>query len=111
MSDARFVPVERTHRERMLAGDQYIADDPVLRRESDRAALLTQAFGLIEVAIFLHALEDRECWWNVADVDHDLMDLSDPAPFESKTACQQTQRDVAWQLTQRDVVPYRSKRK
>lgn len=29
----------------MLAGDQYIADDPVLRRESDRAAILTQAFN------------------------------------------------------------------
>lgn len=67
--------------------------------------------GIIEAASFQHALEDCECRWNVADVNHDLMDLSDPAPFKSKMACQQMQRDVAWQLTQRDVVPFRSKRK
>jgi maltose O-acetyltransferase len=45
MSDPRFDFDQRTHRERMLAGDQYIADDPVLRRESDRAASLTHAFN------------------------------------------------------------------
>jgi len=45
MSDPRFELDQRTHRERMLAGDQYIADDPGLRRESDRAAVMTQAFN------------------------------------------------------------------
>jgi maltose O-acetyltransferase len=35
----------RTQRERMLAGDLYIADDPELARESRRAALLTKAFN------------------------------------------------------------------
>ncbi|MBA4107924.1 MAG: hypothetical protein C0485_19505 [Pirellula sp.] len=45
MSDARFQLDERTHRERMLAGDMYIADDQVLRRESDRAARLVHAFN------------------------------------------------------------------
>jgi maltose O-acetyltransferase len=36
---------ERTHRERMLAGDPYIADDPDLRRESEHAQLLARAFN------------------------------------------------------------------
>jgi maltose O-acetyltransferase len=35
----------RTQRERMLAGDLYIADDPELARESRRAALLTKEFN------------------------------------------------------------------
>jgi maltose O-acetyltransferase len=35
----------RTQRERMLAGDLYIADDPELARESLRAAELTKAFN------------------------------------------------------------------
>jgi hypothetical protein len=33
---ARFEPDGRTSRERMLAGDDYIADDPELVRESNR---------------------------------------------------------------------------
>jgi hypothetical protein len=57
--------------------------------------------GIIEAASFQHALEDCECRWNVADVDHDLMDLSDLTPM----------RDVAWQLPQRGAAPYRSKAK
>jgi maltose O-acetyltransferase len=35
----------RTQRERMLAGDLYIADDPVLAAESRRAQTLTKAFN------------------------------------------------------------------
>lgn len=35
----------RTQRERMLAGDLYLADDPELARESLRAAELTKAFN------------------------------------------------------------------
>ena len=36
--------------------------------------------GIIAAASFQHALEDCECRWNIADVDHDLTDLRDPAP-------------------------------
>lgn len=43
--DRRFVSDGRTNRERMLAGDQYIADDPELLRACDRAALLTAEFN------------------------------------------------------------------
>ena len=43
--DSRFQPDARSNRERMLAGDQYIADDPDLTRESNRAANLTAAFN------------------------------------------------------------------
>ncbi|MCI0635903.1 MAG: sugar O-acetyltransferase [Actinobacteria bacterium] len=35
----------RTQRERMLAGDLYVADDPVLAQETRRAALLTTEFN------------------------------------------------------------------
>jgi maltose O-acetyltransferase len=35
----------RSQRERMLAGDRYIADDPVLTEESRRAAMLTKEFN------------------------------------------------------------------
>jgi maltose O-acetyltransferase len=35
----------RSQRERMLAGDLYIADDPVLARESGRAAELTKQYN------------------------------------------------------------------
>jgi maltose O-acetyltransferase len=35
----------RSQRERMLAGDLYIADDPELAREAGRAARLTRAFN------------------------------------------------------------------
>ena len=35
----------RTQRERMLAGELYIADDPELEREAQRAAELTKAFN------------------------------------------------------------------
>ena len=34
--------------------------------------------SLIESVSFQHALEDCECRWNIADVDTDLMDLSEP---------------------------------
>jgi len=50
--------------------------------------------SLIESVSFQHALEDCECRWNVADVDTDMMDLSDPVPFKG-----------------RDVVAFRSKRR
>ena len=50
--------------------------------------------GIIEAASFQHALEDCECRWNIADVDTDMMDLSDPLPFKN-----------------RDVVAFRSKRR
>ena len=43
--DARFQLDGRSHRERMLTGDQYIADDPDLARESNRAAVLTARFN------------------------------------------------------------------
>lgn len=36
---------QRTQRERMLAGDLYIADDPVLEQESLRALSLTERFN------------------------------------------------------------------
>ena len=43
--DQRFQPDSRSNRERMLAGDQYIADDPELIRERSRAARLIAAFN------------------------------------------------------------------
>jgi maltose O-acetyltransferase len=43
--DHRFQKDGRSNRQRMLAGDQYIADDPDLTRESDRAAVLTAQFN------------------------------------------------------------------
>ena len=45
MVDPRFQPDGRSNRDRMLAGDQYIADDPVLARESTRAAVLTARYN------------------------------------------------------------------
>jgi maltose O-acetyltransferase len=36
---------DRSNRDRMLAGDRYIADDPDLARESDHAANLTAAYN------------------------------------------------------------------
>jgi maltose O-acetyltransferase len=45
MTDARFELDGRSQRERMLSGDQYIANDPDLTRESNRAALLTAQFN------------------------------------------------------------------
>lgn len=45
MDDSRFQPDGRSNRERMLAGDQYIAHDPDLQRESDRAAVLTARYN------------------------------------------------------------------
>ena len=41
----RFQPDGRSNRKRMLGGDQYIADDPDLGRESSRAANLTAPFN------------------------------------------------------------------
>lgn len=41
----RVVDDGRSMRERMLAGDLYIADDPVLREERQRAAMLMEAFN------------------------------------------------------------------
>jgi maltose O-acetyltransferase len=43
--DARFQADGRTNRERMLAGDQYIAVDPDLARESNWAANLVAEFN------------------------------------------------------------------
>jgi maltose O-acetyltransferase len=43
--DARFVPDGRSNRDRMLAGDQYIADDPDLTRMYQRAMALMEAFN------------------------------------------------------------------
>ncbi len=45
MTDPRFQPDDRTNRERMLAGEHYIADDPALARENDRAALLIARYN------------------------------------------------------------------
>ncbi|MEP0545840.1 MAG: sugar O-acetyltransferase [Rhodothermales bacterium] len=45
MKDPRFQPDGRSNRDRMLAGDQYIADDPDLKRESDRASVLTAQYN------------------------------------------------------------------
>jgi maltose O-acetyltransferase len=47
MMDARFQADGRTNRERMLAGDQYIAVDPDLSRESNRAAVLTAQYNAL----------------------------------------------------------------
>jgi maltose O-acetyltransferase len=47
----------RSNRERMLAGDAYIADDPELARELDRAALLTAQFNAAPADD--HAARDR----------------------------------------------------
>ncbi len=41
----RFKPDGRTNKERMLAGDDYIADDPELLQEANRAANLITAFN------------------------------------------------------------------
>lgn len=45
MSDDRFRMDGRSPRERMLAGDHYISDDPELKRDSERAMLLTAQFN------------------------------------------------------------------
>jgi maltose O-acetyltransferase len=45
VTDPRFKPDGRTNRERMLAGDHYIAEDRDLARESDRAAGLTARYN------------------------------------------------------------------
>ncbi|QEF99225.1 Maltose O-acetyltransferase [Stieleria maiorica] len=45
--DQRFQSDGRSNRERMLSGDQYIADDPELQREADRAANLVAAFNTL----------------------------------------------------------------
>lgn len=41
---------ERTMRDRMLAGEPYIADDPVLAKESDRAQRLAHRFNTMSPA-------------------------------------------------------------
>ena len=45
MIDPRFRPDGRSNRDRMLAGDQYIADDADLARENNRAAVLTAQYN------------------------------------------------------------------
>jgi maltose O-acetyltransferase len=45
MDNRPFQPDGRSNRERMLAGDQYIAHDPDLAREGNRAAVLTARFN------------------------------------------------------------------
>src|SRR5580704_4877554 len=47
MTDPRFQPDGRSQRERMLSGDQYIADDPDLMREANRAAVQTARFNAV----------------------------------------------------------------
>lgn len=46
--DKRYQHDDRSNRERMLTGDQYIADDPDLVRDSNRAANLIAAFNATE---------------------------------------------------------------
>jgi maltose O-acetyltransferase len=55
--DPSFVNDGRSHRERMLAGGQYIAIDPDLAREANRAAVLSARFNA--AAGDDHALRDR----------------------------------------------------
>lgn len=57
MTDFPYQPDHRTNRQRMLAGDQYIADDPDLKREGDRAAALCGQFNA--AAGDDHATRDR----------------------------------------------------
>ncbi len=57
MDDPRFRPDGRTNRERMLAGDQYIADDPELLLACERAAGLTDRYNA--TAADDHAGRDR----------------------------------------------------
>jgi maltose O-acetyltransferase len=45
--DSRFQLDGRSHRERMLAGDQYLDNDPDLVREGNRAATLTAQFNAV----------------------------------------------------------------
>ena len=45
MSDEAFRSDGRSNRERMLAGDPYVADDPQLVEESYRAANLTRQYN------------------------------------------------------------------
>lgn len=40
-----YQPDDRSNYERMLAGDQYIANDPIMTREADRTARLTHKFN------------------------------------------------------------------
>lgn len=47
MIDPRFTPDGRSNLERMLAGDQYIADDPEITRLTDRAAALTARYNAV----------------------------------------------------------------
>ncbi|MES2476028.1 MAG: sugar O-acetyltransferase [Verrucomicrobiota bacterium] len=45
MSDPRYQPDHRSNRERMLAGDPYLADDPELIREGIHAAELSARYN------------------------------------------------------------------
>ena len=56
VDDPRFQPDGRTNRERMLAGDQYVADDDLLR-DVERAAGLTDRYNATEAGD--HAGRDR----------------------------------------------------
>jgi maltose O-acetyltransferase len=47
MLDPMYQPDGRSQRERMLAGDQYLADDPQLIEERKRAAVLVAEFNLL----------------------------------------------------------------
>ncbi len=53
----RFTKDHRTNRQRMLAGDHYIPDDPELIRETDRAAILIAQFNTTPADD--HATRDR----------------------------------------------------
>ena len=55
--DPRFQPDGRSHHQRMLAGDQYLADDPLITEQGNRAARLTAQFN--SLAGDDHAGRDR----------------------------------------------------
>ena len=74
---------------RHLQEQGIIPTEPDDRREMGREDIANVEFinssdldsifdSLIESVSFQHALEDCECRWNVADVDTDLLDLSEP---------------------------------
>jgi maltose O-acetyltransferase len=46
--DVRFTRDDRSMHERMLAGDWYVADDPAIHRDSERALRLTRRLDTLE---------------------------------------------------------------
>jgi maltose O-acetyltransferase len=47
MNDPRFTPDGRTNYERMLAGDQYVAEDPDIVRGGNRASVLSAQYNAL----------------------------------------------------------------